>query len=128
MGWVAHARWARCRGAQVSAWSRQANFAAFDGPRKGLVTACAALRTAVAEPAPLSGFVEQGGSAYLVAAASQGSVTAGEDDNLELLSHILEDIVASFTTGQMVVSDLFGLPSGRLLDCPTSAIQATYMV
>mmetsp|Transcript_144802 Transcript_144802/g.464100 ORF Transcript_144802/g.464100 Transcript_144802/m.464100 type:complete len:121 (-) Transcript_144802:111-473(-) len=120
MGFVHHARWARCRAANVSPWARQMNLIL--GGHRGLAAA-SALRAACAEVRPALSFPEQsplsGGSAGL--GGGDVSELGSDEGSLEM---ILDQILVGTASNPAdCFFDLLDLQSGcwispHLRGCP----------
>mmetsp|Transcript_71032 Transcript_71032/g.154764 ORF Transcript_71032/g.154764 Transcript_71032/m.154764 type:complete len:137 (-) Transcript_71032:44-454(-) len=112
MGFACYARWARCRGAHLSMWSRQMNEAAFGSQRRGLAAA-AVLRAGCAEVRPALSFPEQSslaGGLTTTLGCQLDDVDPGSDE--DSLAEILDDLVSSGAT-PLLGMDMIEVQSGR---------------
>eukprot|EP00927_Polykrikos_kofoidii_P057351 TRINITY_DN5146_c1_g1_i1.p1 TRINITY_DN5146_c1_g1~~TRINITY_DN5146_c1_g1_i1.p1 ORF type:complete len:132 (-),score=21.64 TRINITY_DN5146_c1_g1_i1:184-552(-) len=95
MSFASSARWARCRSAHLSSWSRAVN-ASFSQHARGLATSANVLRIA-AEARPPNGFVEQRDCASgIISGSTQVSGADGEDDiaSLEAVAALIDSVMA----------------------------------
>mmetsp|Transcript_86336 Transcript_86336/g.227697 ORF Transcript_86336/g.227697 Transcript_86336/m.227697 type:complete len:114 (+) Transcript_86336:2-343(+) len=94
------------------------NFAAFDGPRRGLASAVLPALRACSETRPAATFAEQGGAASALLAGIAGtSEGAASCDGEGVLAEILEQL-ANGSAGPMLLTELLGF-SARWVSMPT---------
>mmetsp|Transcript_23829 Transcript_23829/g.36010 ORF Transcript_23829/g.36010 Transcript_23829/m.36010 type:complete len:127 (-) Transcript_23829:100-480(-) len=105
MGFACYARWARCRGAHLSMWSRQMNEAAFGSQRRGLAAA-AVLRAGCAEVRPAMSFAEQCNlSDGLTSTLSHGIEESEGACDEDCLAEVLDQILTSGTATPLMGID-----------------------
>mmetsp|Transcript_23015 Transcript_23015/g.48963 ORF Transcript_23015/g.48963 Transcript_23015/m.48963 type:complete len:125 (-) Transcript_23015:81-455(-) len=110
MGFASYARWARCRGAHLSMWSRQMNEAAFGSQRRG--AAAAVLRAACSEVRPALSFPEQSNvSAGLSSVMGSGLEGVEPDSDEDGLSEVLDQILNGHSSSPCCM-DLIEVQSG----------------